>query len=669
MSISDLLVSNKFNLNCNSQTFNDLQSNPGSSNTLWANDSVIPTQLYFGNNPIGGGNTGATGPTGPSGGPIGPTGNTGSTGVTGNTGSTGKTGISITGATGPTGTPGSTGSTGATGLTGIGITGPTGIGITGPTGSTGSTGPTGSTGVTGPTGIIGGPGDSFFAALTASFTPSTSLITNIICSGTIKNSPNYNSSTGEYTIPADGQYLFESSMGIDISAVATTSPVSLTLNIIINGITQPSFSTYEVTATALSAQWHAEAKLSYINTFNTGDIVHIQCSPLTVIGGFSGTVLVTTYDTYFQGIQLFGRGVSGPTGATGIGLTGATGATGRTGSTGSTGITGPTGAAGNQGVGFRASLYNGSIITVPTGFAAPTYFTGYGPSSSSSINLFSTSFNYTTGVYTIPQTGFWNLTAGVFYTAFNVNSTTTTAYVGITTPGGGSSQPICVSDNLVNNSLLNWSIVTTCNVYLTVGTHILVFTQQGTGFSTTIGGSAGDFCFFSGFLTNGIVGPTGPSGGPIGPTGSTGSTGSTGPTGTIASLQLSIYDLGTLVVPYNTITDVINYNTVTYGNTNFNVSTGTYTVPIGAAGIYYISFNTNITVGDNKDFRVILNTNSGFDILTAIAYPVTGSTDFALSGGEYLALSVGNTLDMSVFTLTTPNVTLSNFQFAIQQVR
>ena len=90
--------------------------------------------------PTGLGETGATGPTG-----LGETGATGATGATGfgATGPTGATGYGETGAIGSTGFTGATGATGATGYGETGATGPTGLGDTGATGATGAQGPNG----------------------------------------------------------------------------------------------------------------------------------------------------------------------------------------------------------------------------------------------------------------------------------------------------------------------------------------------------------------------------------------------------------------------------------------------------------------------------------------------------------------------------------------------
>jgi hypothetical protein len=192
------------------------------------------------------GPTGADGNTGPTGqdgntGPTGQDGNTGPTGQDGNTGPTGQDGN--TGATGPTGQDGNTGPTGQDGNTGPtgqdGNTGPTGQdGNTGPTGQDGNTGPTGQDGATGPTGLgdtgaTGATGDTgpqgpqgeaapleplegFSVHLNADLVDypantnvgpwSTNFSTNFY------SSPNFNLTTGVYTVTQTGKYLIDASL-------------------------------------------------------------------------------------------------------------------------------------------------------------------------------------------------------------------------------------------------------------------------------------------------------------------------------------------------------------------------------------------------------------------------------------------------------------------------
>lgn len=102
-----------------------------------------------------------------------------------------------------------TGPTGATGVTGPqGITGPTGpTGSTGPTGPTGATGPTGPTGATGPQGEDGG---SFNAAAMVHDESNSVVPINEAVKFNVPNLTNgvtYDPLSGEFTLPADGQYI------------------------------------------------------------------------------------------------------------------------------------------------------------------------------------------------------------------------------------------------------------------------------------------------------------------------------------------------------------------------------------------------------------------------------------------------------------------------------
>lgn len=52
MSISELLISNNFNIDANSETLNPILVNPGSNTTLWANNTFSPPHLFFGSNDL-----------------------------------------------------------------------------------------------------------------------------------------------------------------------------------------------------------------------------------------------------------------------------------------------------------------------------------------------------------------------------------------------------------------------------------------------------------------------------------------------------------------------------------------------------------------------------------------------------------------------------------------
>jgi len=185
------------------------------------------------------GPTGATGVTGATGdtGVTGATGGTGVTGATGDTGVTGATGdTGVTGATGDTGVTGATGNTGATGDTGVtgvmgdtGATGTTGAtgpsGATGDTGNTGATGATGDTGATGPTGATGqGVSTEGFSAYIGSFPTAASIqFSSWTVSNPYYDSPTFNETTGDYTVPLTGTYQILATVNYSTTAAVTIS--------------------------------------------------------------------------------------------------------------------------------------------------------------------------------------------------------------------------------------------------------------------------------------------------------------------------------------------------------------------------------------------------------------------------------------------------------------
>lgn len=154
---------------------------------------------------------GPTGPTGPQGdtGPTGPQGGTGPTGPTGPTGLQGETGP--TGPQGPTGPTGPQGNTGPTGPQGA--TGPTGP--QGPTGPTGPTSPQGPTGPTGPNVTTEG-----FSATIPSLTVNAGQqLTGWSVAAPFFNSGNFNTTTGNYTVPATGVYSIQATINYVTTAV------------------------------------------------------------------------------------------------------------------------------------------------------------------------------------------------------------------------------------------------------------------------------------------------------------------------------------------------------------------------------------------------------------------------------------------------------------------
>jgi len=149
-------------------------------------------------------------------------------------------------------------------------------------------------------------------------------------------------------------------------------------------------------------------------------------------------------------------------------------------------------------VGFRYSLFGGSTINVPSTFATGTFLANYGVASADDINYGSASFNNVTGIFTVPVSGWWHLSAGSLWEAFPPASVDTVIYVGISTPGN-ISEPFCVSTIEIDPALLvNWLLVTTGNVYLTAGTQLQSYVQQKSTQVFVL--SASRYNFISGYL-------------------------------------------------------------------------------------------------------------------------------------------------------------------------
>ncbi len=139
----------------------------------------------------------------------------------------------MTGATGVTGVTGATGVAGVTGATGeAGVTGATGeAGITGATGEAGVTGATGVAGVTGATGVTG-PNVALegFSAYKPSLAVSTSAqLTAWTVTNPFYDSPTFDETGGNYTIPVTGRYSIEATINY-----STTAALSLSLGAGIN---------------------------------------------------------------------------------------------------------------------------------------------------------------------------------------------------------------------------------------------------------------------------------------------------------------------------------------------------------------------------------------------------------------------------------------------------
>ncbi len=155
---------------------------------------------------------------------------------------------------------------------------------------------------------------------------------------------------------------------------------------------------------------------------------------------------------------------------------------------------------------FRYSLLGGSNLGVTGGYNyAGTFLVNYGPPSADTTNIANANFNQTTGIFTIPTSGVWNMTAGVLYANFSGiigNTGGATILVGIAPPGDTSNVYGLTEEYVTQNIIRNWSINTNIIQHFSAGEQLQAYTQQGfIGNQVTIDQAVGGYyAFFSGFL-------------------------------------------------------------------------------------------------------------------------------------------------------------------------
>jgi hypothetical protein len=152
-------------------------------------------------------------------------------------------------------------------------------------------------------------------------------------------------------------------------------------------------------------------------------------------------------------------------------------------------------------VGFRYSLEGGSALVCESGYnVIGNFLVNYGPTSADTMNYGSPDFNVTTGIYTVPRTGYWHLTAGALLTA-TVGATGPTGapmIVAIGPPGNTSDPYFISSTHYQVNFASNFATICSGEIYLTAGTQLQAYIQQASGVNQTA--AASRYNFFSGFL-------------------------------------------------------------------------------------------------------------------------------------------------------------------------
>ncbi len=132
------------------------------------------------------------------------------------------------------------------------------------------------------------------------------VFTPIVMSGTLISSPHYNTTTGEYTIPRNGNYLFEVSVGL-IFTISTAGNSTFSINLLSNGspVRSVNFqSEFSTAAGPTFAPYHENVRIQLLSTFNEGDVLSVGSQPVTgAINVQSGTYMASTLDTYWSVIE------------------------------------------------------------------------------------------------------------------------------------------------------------------------------------------------------------------------------------------------------------------------------------------------------------------------------------------------------------------------------
>jgi hypothetical protein len=517
------------------------------------------------------GATGIQGVTGPSAGPIGATGVGGPAGATCVAGATGAGSQGVTGA-------GSQGVTGAQGLTGAGIQGatgvstvpgPTGAGVPGATGVQGQTGPggtgsigaQGTTGVQGQTGISNVPGPTGIQGQTG-IQGNTGVQGITGNRGTVwfdgagapsgligQNGDFYiDNLTSNYYQKQGGSWIFQGTFagatGVQGLQGITGAGIQGGTGVGAQGVTGSQGTTgvnglgaIFLTGTGVPSNSIGIDGDIYIDT-NTSNWYLKQSGSWV----FQGTFLGATGVKGATGVGSPGapgstgvEGVTGPSGGV-QGTTGVQGQTGLQGIQGTTGVQGQTGIQGMTGVQGITGLKGSTGVQGVTGGAAATVNSRYHGISNSSWSgtatvLYSTqdydsnsAYNTSTGVWTCPQTGYYQIDAQVTFTStgsdypfqilINHNSTTVTQVL-FTGPTSASTA---------------YSMLVADMVFCSVNDTIKIQVENSSGTTNFINSAQSDF--FSIANIAGIQGVTGPSGGQQGATGVQGVQGQTGSQGT-----------------------------------------------------------------------------------------------------------------------------------------
>ena len=157
----------------------------------------------------------------------------------------------------------------------------------------------------------------------------------------------------------------------------------------------------------------------------------------------------------------------------------------------------------NKAIGFHYSLSN--PIAIGFGYNTSTPLSGL--SALTNHGYISPSMNTVTGIFTIPLSGLWTLTAGIVFPAIIAPDITNPIVLRIGHPGDILTPTILSEQIATAGTLQNWAL--TCSVQLNclAGEQFQVSISQGCANPSLLTTSS-DACFFSGAYFG--VGPTSP---------------------------------------------------------------------------------------------------------------------------------------------------------------
>ena len=99
------------------------------------------------------------------------------------------------------------------------------------------------------------------------------------------------------------------------------------------------------------------------------------------------------------------------------------------------------------------------------------------------------------------------------------------------------------------------------------------------------------------------------------------------------------------------------FDTVLQANTNFNLTTGVFTVPANGAGLYQVTLSgCAIVVPDTSEYRMFILHNSTTIIVHGVNYDVSGTTTFYYGATGFVNCSVGDTLAVQMASLDTSSL-------------